>query len=319
MTEAEPVSRENHFLQCQQNQQRSLQGIETGYQQQISTHISSQQNYQPPPTATQQQQQHQEEDEQYDEYDEGDEYQEEYPYDPTFDIASDDVRLARGLVFAAPQVDWAAAYITNSQMDFPIFTAKQPEKETLPSGLPIKHNYTDNELSFLIGNLSYESLNDNEVEMAEVQRARNKNRTKKINVQRKPRPAAQTKKTVTISDTIQIATTSGIMTRQVTASTAPVVEENAQQAPPKSKYLEDLLQKLSLKGKTRMGDLNSKDLEEIRNNKEIPSSFKHSILKTYQSGKVNKMQLISDYKLYLQTKKNDRAREKSVTSSESSV
>lgn len=272
----------------------------TGSTTSTEAHISSQQAYQPHPVAFQQQQQYEEE--YYEEYNEDDDHQEEYPYDPTFDIASDDVRTARGLVFAAPQVEWAAAIIANSGTNVPIFTAKQPEKDVLPSGLPIAHPYTDTELSYLMGNLSYESLNDNEVEMAEVQRARTKNRTKNINIQRRPRPVPTVKKTVTISDTIQIATSSGTMTRQVTASSAPVTTESTQSAPPKSKHLEELLKQLSLKGKTRMGDLNSKDLEEIRNNKEVPSGFKHSLLKAHQTGRVSKMQLISDFKMYLQSK-----------------
>lgn len=308
---------EQHFARCQQRQQQ-----DQGFQQQqyISTHITSTQQAYHQPFIQQQQQdvfedQHAHGDQYYEE--EEDNQEEYYPYDQTFDIASDDVRIARGLVFAALQVEWSNKIVAESNVNIPIFTARETQKEVLPSGLPTSWYYTDHQLAYLIGNISYENLNncenDNEIDMSEIQQIRTKNRTRVINSQRRVKPL---QKKVTISDTIQIATSSGTITRQVTASAAPVSNTVEQTPPQNSKMLEDLLKQLNLKGKTRMGDLTPKDIEEIRNNTNVPSGFKHSLIKAHQSGKINKMQLISDLKTYLQSKKNERTRSKSSTSSE---
>lgn len=75
-----------------------------------------------------------------------DEYDEQY--DLSYQLASDEVREARGLVGAAPQVGWACRIVSSLQGKPRLEASPQGQ---LPSGLPVRKKYTNLELSVLVG------------------------------------------------------------------------------------------------------------------------------------------------------------------------
>lgn len=238
--------------------------------------------------------------------------------EPSFDIASDEVREARGMIFAAPQVPWANKYIQGKTSRTPTFNTLERTQPVLPSGLPLVYEYNEQEASYLFGTLTLEQITENEIEMTEdvarPERPRPSTRRKEQQpVRSKKITQAQTK---TI-DTIRVTTQQGTVERQtcIVKDTVSAVQPSIT----KTEKLAEYIRQLSFKGKVRMGDLTNKDLEDIRNDKGLPSTFRHSIIQSKQSGMQNPLQTIIDFNSFIQNKKHSRKERPPSSSSSNST
>lgn len=210
--------------------------------------------------------------------------------EPSYSTASDEIRLIRGLISAAPQVSWAeevARDLGEAVCKFRPFTSITDQGNVrLPSGLPTKMEVPDSLVDYLRGSISLTTLKrgSQSVEMIDISTGKRKSSAKVQHHAGSSRTTAQAVKSSTKTTAHAVIAerstsfhdrtiTERIQQTTVTAENTPLPLKGN-----KRRETERFIEQLISVGKLREQNLSSEDLDEIRNSVVLTATFKGAVL-----------------------------------------